>query len=63
MALDMKAEALGSEPRKLLGLFHATDDPGTLTRKASKILVLTGELRKEPRHSGAFSVNTSELVK
>lgn len=28
MALDMKAEALSSEPRELLGLFHAIGDPG-----------------------------------
>lgn len=40
MALDMKAEALSSEPRELLGLFHAIGDPGKLTQKARMILVL-----------------------
>lgn len=40
MALDMKAEALSSEPRELLGLFHAIGDPGKLTQKVRMILVL-----------------------
>lgn len=55
MALGMKAEALGREPRKLTGVAsHHRGDPGKLTRKARKILELSGKLRKEPRHSGAF---------
>lgn len=54
MALGMKAEALSSEPRKLLGLFHATEEPGKLTQKAHKILGLPGASGKEPMHSGAF---------
>lgn len=40
MALDMKAVALSSEPRELLGLFHAIGDPGKLTQKARTILIL-----------------------
>lgn len=53
MSLGTK-EALSSEARKLLGLFHATEDPGKLTQKAHKILALTKELGKAPKPSGAF---------
>lgn len=49
--------------KEATGVVYATCDPGMLAQKASKILLLTGELSKEPRHSGTFSVNTSELVK
>lgn len=60
MALGMKAE--GSGPRKLLGLFQATDEPSELTQKAQEILLLMGELEKGPGHSGAFSINTSKPI-
>ena len=62
MASGMKAEALSSEPRKLLGLFHATEDPGKSTRKAPKILVLPGALGKKPIHSGASSYQPREPI-
>lgn len=72
MALDMKAEELNTDPKKLLGLFGATDDPRKLTQKAPRSPVLTGGLGRDPRHPGAFflflfpgafSTNTSKPIK
>lgn len=62
MALDMKAEALSSEPRELLGLFHAIGDPGKLAQKACMILVL-GPLMPFLSTSGLLSGGDSLSTK
>lgn len=62
MALGMKAEALSSEPRKLLRLFHATDVSGKGTQKAHNILVLTGNCAKNPGTLMPFSISSSKSV-